>query len=80
MTMNTSFPLFCYTAARGCPTPDRHIRRSQFLDSPADVTRYENKIGRELRRELKQMGRPRTQRLRRLHKRPSIECKILSFL
>jgi hypothetical protein len=77
--MNTSFPLFCYTAARSCPPPDTKIQRSQFLDSPADVTRYENKVGRQLRRELSTLGRPGKRALRRLHKRPSIECQILSF-
>lgn len=78
--MNTSFPLFCYTAARGCPSPDLSIRRSQFLSSPSDVTRYSDRVGRVLRQELRQLGRPRKRSLRRLHKRPSIECRILTYL
>ena len=78
--MSMDFPLFCYTAARGCPAPDRNIRRSQFLNSPADVTRYSNRVGRQLRRELNRLGRPRLRNLRRLRRRPSIECQILNYL
>lgn len=77
--MNTSFPLFCYTAARGCPPADTNINRSEYLDSPPDVTRYENRVGRQLRRELQSLGRPLRRPLRRLHKRPSIECRILTY-
>lgn len=77
---NNSFPLFCWTFDRTCPKPDTNIRLSELIESPADVTRVENRFGRMLRRELARLGRPPVRRLRRLHRRPSIECKILTFM
>lgn len=78
--MNNGFPLFCWTFDRTCPQPDTHIRLSELIDSPKDVIRVENKFGTQLRRELRRLGRPPLRKLRRLHKRPSIECKILTFM
>jgi hypothetical protein len=74
-----SFPLFCYTAGRNCPTPDTNIRLPELIGSPRDITRLENELGAELRRELDRLGRRAHPPLRRLHKRPSIECRILTF-
>jgi hypothetical protein len=74
-----SFPLFCYTAGRNCPTPDTNIRLSELIGSPQDITRLENELGTGLRRELNRFGRRALSPLRRQHKRPSIECKILTF-
>ncbi|TCS95775.1 hypothetical protein EDD58_102356 [Hazenella coriacea] len=77
--MNSKFPIFCWTFARTCPEPDTSISLEEFIGSPSDVTELENKLGEQLRKELKRLGPVPIRRIPVSVKRPSIECRILNF-
>lgn len=77
--MNQSFPIFCYTFDRSCPEPDTSISIEDLIDSPPEITELENALGEQLREELKRLGTKPFPAIRKSKKRPSIECRILSF-
>ncbi|MCQ6280101.1 hypothetical protein [Bacillus sp. EB600] len=78
--MNQSFPIFCYTFARNCPEPDTSINLEDFIGSSAKITKLENVLGEQLRDELKRLGGNKPlPAIRKSKKRPSIECRILSY-
>jgi hypothetical protein len=78
--MNRSFPIFCYTFDRNCPEPDTNIHLEDFIGSPPEITELENMLGEQLRSELQRLGGNKAlPAIRKSQKRPSIECRILSY-
>jgi hypothetical protein len=78
--MNQSFPLFCYTFDRSCPEPDTNINIEDLIDSPPEITELEDTLGEQIRKELKLLGGKKSlPSIPKSKKRPSIECRILSF-
>lgn len=77
--MDQKFPLFCWTFDRTCPEPDTSIGLEELIGSPPDITELLNKLGEQLRRELKRLGPVPIRRIPVSEKRPSIECRILTF-
>jgi hypothetical protein len=78
--MSQRFPIFCYTFARSCPEPDTMISLKDVIESPPEITQLLNRYEKQVRKELKSLGGPgKLPKVRSSEKRPSIECRILSF-